>query len=118
MSNHEKTSNPAAPFDPDESEQDELRKLLRGSYREESMPAPDVLSGVQRKLRERSGGKFYADRWATSKHPPIKVYLVTSTLMLLIVVISYAVMKPIVGEAVAVPMSPAPVHVLPPPQTR
>jgi anti-sigma factor RsiW len=27
-------------------------------------PAPDLLAGVQRKLRERSRGRFYADRFA------------------------------------------------------
>jgi anti-sigma factor RsiW len=31
---------------------------------EESMPAPDLLAGVQRRLRLKSGGRFYRDRFA------------------------------------------------------
>jgi hypothetical protein len=30
----------------------------------DSEPAPDVLAGVQRKLRARSGGRFYRDRFS------------------------------------------------------
>ena len=31
---------------------------------EESVPAPDLLAGVQRRLRSKSGGRFYRDRFA------------------------------------------------------
>jgi anti-sigma factor RsiW len=31
---------------------------------DESMPAPDLLAGVQRRLRLKSGGRFYRDRFA------------------------------------------------------
>jgi anti-sigma factor RsiW len=31
---------------------------------EESVPAPDLLAGVQRRLRLQSGGRFYRDRFA------------------------------------------------------
>lgn len=31
---------------------------------EESVPAPDLLPGVQRRLRSKSGGRFYRDRFA------------------------------------------------------
>jgi anti-sigma factor RsiW len=31
---------------------------------EESVPAPDLLAGVQRRLRLKSGGRFYRDRFA------------------------------------------------------
>jgi predicted PurR-regulated permease PerM len=44
--------------------------------------APDVLAGFQKKVRERSDGKFYADGWSTARHPPVNTYLVTSILML------------------------------------
>jgi anti-sigma factor RsiW len=32
-----------------------------------SAQSPDLLSGVQRRLRERSGGKFYRDRFAEGR---------------------------------------------------
>ena len=92
--------------------EDALRSILRGALREEG-PAPDVLLGVQKKLRERSGGKFYADGWSTAKHPPLNTYLVTSLLMLAVLVISYALMSPLVGSPVPVRNQPAPVQLIP-----
>ena len=90
----------------------ELRRLLRGG-----LPAtepPDVLAGVQKKLRERSGGKFYSDRWSTEKNPPIATYLVTSAIMLAIVFVLYALLSPLVGDPEPVQNEPAPVQILPP----
>jgi hypothetical protein len=91
---------------------DSLRSMLRGALREEG-PAPDVLAGVQKKLRERSKGKFYADGWSTVKHPPLNTYLITSLLMLAILGISYALLSPMVGSPEPVRNQPAPVQVIP-----
>ena len=41
-----------------EEAEDSLRSMLRGALKDES-PAPDVLAGVQKKIRERSKGKFW-----------------------------------------------------------
>lgn len=100
----------------DEEADSEIRDMLRGALQreEEEAPPPDVLRGVQRRLRERSGGKFYADGWSTERHPPISMFLLTSLLMLAIVFIVYAVLNPTAGKPVHVKMAPAPVHVLPP----
>ncbi|HWZ88130.1 MAG TPA: hypothetical protein VNW92_04750 [Polyangiaceae bacterium] len=91
---------------------DSLRSMLRGALREEG-PAPDVLAGVQRKIRERSKGKFYADGWSTAKHPPLNTYLITSLLMLAVLGISYALLSPMVGSPEPVRNQPAPVQVIP-----
>lgn len=93
-------------------DEDSVRSLLRGALREEG-PPPDVLLGVQKKIRERSGGKFYADGWSTAKHPPLNTYLVTSLLMLAILVISYALLSPLVGSPQPVKNLPEPVQVIP-----
>jgi hypothetical protein len=90
-----------------------LRHLLRGALGDEP-ETPDVLGGVQRKLRVRSGGKFFSDGWSTERQPPIQTYLVTSLVMLAIVIAIWAVLYPISGEP-AVVEPPAPVRVLPPP---
>ena len=107
---HDEANDAAAPAaqEPDES----LRSMLRGALREEG-PAPSVLAGVQKKLRERSGGKFYADGWSTAKHPPRNTYLVTSLLMLAVLGISYALLSPLVGSPVPVRNQPAPVQLIP-----
>ncbi|MEI9953941.1 MAG: hypothetical protein WDO74_34440 [Pseudomonadota bacterium] len=94
--------------EPDES----LRSMLRGALREEA-PPPNVLAGVQKRIRERSKGKFYADGWSTAKHPPLNTYLVTSLLMLAILGISYALLSPLVGSPVPVRNQPVPVQVIP-----
>lgn len=91
-----------------------VRRLLQGTSKSDPAP-PDVLRGVQRKLRERSRGKFYADGWSTAKHPPVATYLVTSAIMLGITLAIYALLSPLVGEPEAVKNEPAPVRVLPPP---
>ncbi len=104
----EKLDASETPQEPEES----LRSMLRGALREEG-PAPDVLAGVQRKIRERSGGKFYADGWSTAKHPPLNTYLITSLLMLAVLGISYALLSPMVGSPEPVRNQPAPVQLIP-----
>ena len=40
------------------------RRAGRGMARKEELPSVDLLAGVQQKLRARSGGKFYRDRFS------------------------------------------------------
>lgn len=104
----------------DDAEADKLRDLLRGALDEREEPAPDsrFLKGVQRRLRERSGGKFYADGWSTVKHPPIGTFFVTSFIMLLVLFAVYTTLTSLVGEAVDVDNTPAPVRIVFPKQQR
>jgi hypothetical protein len=90
----------------------ELRSALKGAAGD-SAP-PDVLGGFQRKLRERSRGKFYADGWSTSRHPPINTYLITSLMMLAVLGIIYALLAPLSGEPVPVENTPQPIQVISP----
>ncbi|MBX3183202.1 MAG: hypothetical protein KIT72_04465 [Polyangiaceae bacterium] len=99
-----------------DEEEEELRHWLRDALDDEEGGAElDVLAGVQQKLRERSGGKFYADGWSTANEQPVATYLVTSTLMLVVLLVIYVVLGPISGVATEVPLTPAPVHVVPAP---
>jgi hypothetical protein len=93
----------------DEADESKMRDLLKGALDlEHAEPPPDAqfLRGVQKRLRERSGGKFYADGWSTAKHPPTYTYLWTSVLMLAIVVLAYATLSALTGEAVEVQNEP------------
>jgi hypothetical protein len=74
----------------------------------------DVLSGVQRKLRERSGGKFYGDVWSTARQAPTLTFLVTSALMLVIIFVTLALLVPLRGKPERVPTEPMPVDVVAP----
>jgi hypothetical protein len=55
--------------------------------------APELLGGVQRKLRRRSRGKFYGDGWSTARSPR-STYLVTSLLMLVLIGFVFLVLIP------------------------
>ena len=98
----------------DATELARMQRLMRGALDETAAGSPDVLRGVQRKLRERSGGKFYADGWSTARHAPISTYLVTSLLMLAVMVFIYAVIHPLAGAPTMVRSIPVPVEVIAP----
>jgi hypothetical protein len=104
------------PDTPEASDDDSMRDLLRSALSVERTPPPDMLAGVQRRIRQRSRGKFYRDRWAVEKHPPINTYLVTAVLMLVILFVAYALLRPLSGASNSVDNEPAPVHVIPPPR--
>ncbi len=92
---------------------DRLRSLVRGAMPDEGK-APDVLTGFQKKVRERSGGKFYADGWSTSRNPPEFTYLVTGALMLVGLVVIYFYLTGFSGKPERVDNEAAPVNVIPP----
>ena len=55
--------------------------------------APQILPGVQKKLRRRSRGKFYGDGWSTARAPRT-TYLVTSVVMLVLIGFVFLVLIP------------------------
>jgi hypothetical protein len=115
----EHSSPPVDPTPPLDSEIDpgelaRMQRLLRGALDETSDGSPDVLRGVQKKLRERSGGKFYADGWTTARHAPVSTYFVTSLLMLAFMAFVYFVLHPLAGAPSMVRSVPVPVEVVAP----
>jgi hypothetical protein len=76
----------------DEAERDSVRSMLRRS-RLARVPEVDLLKGVQRRIRERSHGRFYGDGWSRSRSAT-STYVVTSLLMLFILVLVYFVLVP------------------------
>jgi hypothetical protein len=77
---------------PEDADQESVRSILR---RAKIRRAPEVnlLPGVQRRIRERSRGRFYGDGWSR-RGSPTSTYVVTSLLMLVILVIVYFVLVP------------------------
>ena len=70
-----------------------VRALLKRSLSRDVENAPDLLAGVQRRIRARSRGKFYADGWSTTQ---ARVnYALIGLLTLLLVVLAYFVLSPI-----------------------
>ena len=76
----------------EESTQESVRSLLRRA-KIRRPPEVDLLNGVQRRIRERSRGRFYADGWSR-RTSPTSTYVVTSLLMLVILSLVYFVLLP------------------------
>jgi hypothetical protein len=76
----------------DEKEDNAMRDLLRRSLAP-ATPAPEkpVLREVQRKIRQRSKGKFFSDGWSTGSRVN---YALVAVVMLLIVAIAYFALGP------------------------
>jgi len=72
---------------------DDVKALLKTALRVESPPKTDVLRGVQKRIRQRSKGKFYADGWSTTSSPKT-TYFVTSLAMLVVVIALYLALVP------------------------
>ena len=92
---------PAPPSHPDAPILDEVdvRDLLRGALRPPpGSVAPDLLQGVQRRIRTRSRGKFYGDGWSNARAPR-STYLITSVIMLVLVAFIFLVLIPWSGMA-------------------
>ncbi len=105
---------PAEPALDDASEA-RLRNLMQGAFSTpERDNSPDVLRGVQQKLRDRSGGKFYTDGWSTIRHAPISTFLVTGLAMLVLMLFVVFALAPLSGRAERVRNEPAPVELVTP----
>ena len=77
----------------------EMRDMLRKALRPPpGSVAPELLEGVQKKLRTRSRGKFYGDGWSTARSPR-STYLVTSVLMLVLIGFVFLILLPWGGGA-------------------
>jgi hypothetical protein len=75
-----------------EAVQESVRSILRRA-KIRRVPEVDLLTGVQRRIRERSRGRFYADGWSR-RASPTSTYVVTSLLMLVILSLVYFVLLP------------------------
>lgn len=73
-----------------------MRALLKRSLGGPSggePPAPDLLRGVQTKLRRRSRGKFYADGWSTAQSRIN--YVTVAVVMLVLVAVVWLALGPV-----------------------
>lgn len=87
------------------SEWDEFRELMREAHQlgEEEDETPDLLAGVQRRLRVRSRGRFYRDRFATESHGRSMLPIVLGLVMLLAVAVAWITMRFVRVEAPPTP---------------
>lgn len=96
LAEEEKKKSEAASDDKSDAPLDEveMRDILRRALRPPpGSVAPELLGGVQKKLRTRSRGKFYGDGWSTARSPR-STYLVTSILMLVLIGFVFLILLP------------------------
>lgn len=96
LANEEAKKNGAASEDETDTPLDEvdMRDVLRKALRPPpGAVAPELLEGVQKKLRTRSRGKFYGDGWSTARSPR-STYLVTSVIMLVLIGFVFLILLP------------------------
>jgi len=86
---------PDAGDEANEKEDDAIRALLKQSLVVKTAEPPaegEFLRGVQKRIRTRSRGKFYADGWSTSSSRVS--YMLVATSMLIILAIAYFALGP------------------------
>jgi hypothetical protein len=83
----------SVPADADDEASLAVRALLKRSLARDTETAPDLLAGVQRRIRARSRGKFFNDGWSTTQAR--MSYALVGVLTLLLVVLAYLVLSPI-----------------------
>ncbi len=73
----------------DSKDEEALRALLKRAVSAPgaSAPLPDLVRGVQRRIRQRSRGKFFKDGWSTTSTR--LNYAVVALVMLLVLGIAY-----------------------------
>lgn len=81
---------------PQQEERDDLavRDLLKRSLAADRIAkdAPDLLEGVQRRIRKRSRGKFFGDGWSTTQAKAS--YVLIAAVTLLLVAVAYYALGP------------------------
>jgi hypothetical protein len=73
---------------------EEVRALVRRALSPEALTkdVPDLLGGVQRRIRRRSRGKFFADGWSTGQ---ARIgYVLVALVTLLLVLLAYYALGP------------------------
>lgn len=84
----------SSPDSPDDD--DPMRALLKRSVvaaTPAAPSAPNLLRGVQKKIRTRSRGKFFADGWSTSQSRVS--YVLVAAVMLVVIAIAYFALGPV-----------------------
>jgi hypothetical protein len=85
------------PAEPNEDREDEaVRDLVKRALATETLAkdAPDILRGVQRRIRMRSRGKFFADGWSTSQARQAYLLVALALATLLLVGLAYYALLP------------------------
>jgi hypothetical protein len=86
---------PSYPGDLEEREERDdvaVRSLVKRAFDTGTAPPPDFLAGVQRRIRVRSRGKFFADGWSTTQARTS--YVLAGLMTVALALIAYLALTP------------------------
>jgi hypothetical protein len=86
-------------------DEEDVRDALRRVLAPPRISERELRRETQRRLREGSGGRFFADGWSTSAAPRA-TYLVTGILMLVVIVLAVALLVPLRWSHAPPPAAP------------
>ncbi|GEM_PF-2211760 len=104
---------------PSNGEMDPVLDLLRQALNAPPKPKHDFLPRVQQKIRLRTKGRYFRDRWSTSRNPASLIFLCTLLLLILCAAL-FLVIQPLVDAPVPTDLERPPIDPLarePLPQT-
>ena len=71
----------------------EFCRMLKDAQRLTAVEAPNLLPGIQGKLRARSRGRFYRDRFAVESRQSVWALLILSGAMFVVVVVAWVLLS-------------------------
>lgn len=80
----------------DDRSSDPLGGLLRSALAEPPSPGRSFLPKIQERIRVRTRGRFYRDRWSVVRDP-VSLILMAALLVLIILAAVFLVMQPLVS---------------------
>jgi hypothetical protein len=78
-----------------DDDSDPMANLLRRALADAPLPRRDFLPGVQKKIRVRTRGRFFRDRWSTSRNP-VSLILMATLLLVILCAALFLVLQPLV----------------------
>lgn len=84
---------PLSEADDFELDEVDVRDLLRSALAVQAPEDRRMTERIQKRIRDQSKGRFYADGWSTA-YAPRATFLVTAVLMLVVVVLLWILLGP------------------------
>lgn len=79
-----------------ERDSDPMTRLLRGALAEPPALTKSFLPSIQERIRQRTRGRYFRDRWSRTRNP-ISLVLIATLIILIMTAAVYLVLQPLVG---------------------
>lgn len=79
----------------DDRASDPMAELLKRALADAPSPTRDFLPNIQKKIRLRTRGRYFRDRWSTSRNP-VSLILMATLLLVILCATLFLVLQPLV----------------------